>query len=417
MNIETNRREFMKAAAIVIGAAEWTGSSFAANAADTGSRAPAGTSKPDAGSETPKSSGEVPLAPPDKQPPNLPVPEPAPRKIGWAIVGLGELALEEVMPAFLETRLSKPVALVSGHPEKARKIAEAYGVKPEAIYNYENYDQLAQNKEVEVIYIILPNSMHAEFTIRGLRAGKHVLCEKPMAPSVEECEQMIAVSKETGKKLMIAYRLHYEPMNLTVAELLRKQTFGPVKTLSSSNCQNTPAPNIRLSKKLGGGPIGDIGIYSINTARMILGEEPVEVSAMFHQPKDNPRFREVPESATFTLRFPSGVLAHCDCSFNSTESRRYRVHCEKGFVEMDPAFSYRGLRLRVKQGESKGGTPQLAEWNVKEVNQFAAEMDHFSECVLQDKLPRTPGEEGLQDMRIIAAIEEAARTGQTVRIG
>ena len=321
------------------------------------------------------------------------------------------------MPAFREARLSRPVALVSGHPEKARKVAEVYGISAEAIYGYDNFDRLADNKEVEVVYVILPNSMHAEFTIRGLRAGKHVLCEKPMAPTVEECERMIAASKETSKKLMIAYRLHYEPMNLTVAELLRKQAFGEVKTLSPSNCQDVKAPNIRLSAALGGGPVGDVGIYSINTTRMILGEEPVEVSAMAHQPKDDPRFREVPESVSFTMRFPSGVLAHCDCSFGSAESRRYRVHCAKGFVEMDPAFSYRGLRLRVKQGDSKESNAQLSEWQIQEVNQFTAEMDHFSECVLHDKAPRTPGEEGLADMRIISAIEEAARTGQTVEIG
>lgn len=412
MNITTNRREFVKTAALT-GAAAFASARIVASAAESAAGDPA---RPSGGEPPAEPNQPVPLAPPDKQPPKLPVPEPVPRKVGWAVVGLGELALEEVMPAFREARLSRPVALVSGHPDKARKVAEVYGVSPDAIYSYDNFDKLADNKEVEIVYVILPNSMHAEFTIRGLRAGKHVLCEKPMAPAVEECERMIAASKETGKKLMIAYRLHYEPMNLTAAELIQKKTFGEVKTLSSSNCQDVKAPNIRLSAALGGGPVGDVGIYSINTARMILGEEPVEVSAMAHQPKDDPRFREVPESVAFTLRFPSGVLAHCDCSFGSTESRRYRVHCAKGFVEMDPAFSYRGLRLRVKHGESKQSKAQLCEWQIQEVNQFAAEMDHFSECVLQDKAPRTPGEEGLADMRIIAAIDEAARTGRTVKI-
>jgi predicted dehydrogenase len=408
MNTQTNRRDFMKVA-VLGGAATLAGVRLARAAEQSAD----GTilNREETPTEQP-----VPLAPPEKQQPKLPISEPAARKVGWAVVGLGQLALEEVMPAFREARLSRPVALVSGHPDKARKVAEAYGINHGSIYGYDNFDTLSENKEVEVIYIILPNSMHAEFTIRGLRAGKHVLCEKPMAGNVDECERMIAASEETGKRLMIAYRLHFEPMTLTVADLLKKQAFGTVKTLSSSNCQYVQAPNIRLSKELAGGPLGDVGIYSINTARMVLGEEPIEVTAMLHQPKDDPRFREVPESAAFTLRFPSGTLAHCDCSFSSIESRRYRVHCVKGFIEMDPAFSYRGLRLRVKQGESQQNNEQLAEWHIEEVNQFAAEMDHFSGCVLQDETPRTAGKEGLADVRIIAAIEEAARTGQTVKI-
>jgi predicted dehydrogenase len=186
--------------------------------------------------------------------------------------------------------------------------------------------------------------------------------------------------------------------------------------LTSSNCQNVKAPNIRLSSELAGGPLGDIGIYSINAARYVIGEEPVEVAAFGHQPDDDERFREVPESVGFIMRYPSGVIAQCDCSFGSSESRRYRIHCAEGFIEMDPAFSYRGLRLRVKHGESTSGATQLAEINIDPVNHFAAEMDHFSECIIHDTEPRTPAEMGLADLRIIAALEESMRTGQKVRI-
>lgn len=351
-----------------------------------------------------------PLAPPDKQPEDLKLPEAPQRKIGWAVVGLGQLALEEVMPAFAEARLSKPVALVSGHPDKAKKVAAAYGVNPKAIYNYDNYDKMVDDPNIEVIYIILPNSMHAEFTIRGLKAGKHVLCEKPMAINSAECEKMIAASREAKRKLMIAYRLHYEPMNRKVMELCREKKFGAIQSISSSNCQQVKAPNIRLSKKLAGGPLGDIGIYSINATRYITGQEPTEVTAVSHQPKDDFRFREVPSGLAFTLRFPDGTLACCDCSFSSAVSRRYRVHCASGVIEMDPAFSYNGLRLFT---ESKGNREEL---RIREVNQFAAEMDHFSSCILNDRNPRTPGAEGLADMRIIEAIEEAARSGKTTKV-
>jgi predicted dehydrogenase len=354
---------------------------------------------------------QIPLAPPDKQPPNLAVPEASERTVGWAIVGLGELALGEVMPAFGECRLSKPVALVSGHRDKAEKVARAYGIEPANIYDYENYDRLRDNPDVQAIYIVLPNSMHAEYTIRGARAGKHVLCEKPMAANVAECEQMIAAAREAQRKLMIAYRLRYEPFNMKAIEICQKQELGPIQMISASHGQNVAAPNIRLSRDLAGGPLGDVGVYCLNAARYLTGEEPIEVSAMSHQPKDDPRFREVPASVVWTMRFKSGVLAHCDCGFNVGESRRYRVLCQDGYLDMDPAFSYRGLKLRTRRGQ------QTTEHELEPANHFAAEMEHFSECVLQNQNPRTPGEEGLADMRVMAAIEESAAAGHAVKLG
>ena len=258
---------------------------------------------------------EPPLAPPDKQPPLVKVPEPPAKTIGYAIVGLGQLALEEVMPGFAEAKISRPVALVSGHPEKAKKVAATYHIDPKNIYSYETFEKLADNPAVDVIYIILPNSMHAEFTIRGLKAGKHVLCEKPMATSAAECMQMIEASKAAQKKLMIAYRLRHEPFNMTAIDICRKGDIGKLKTITASNCQDTPAPNIRLSKALGGGPLQDVGVYCINAFRYLSGEEPIEVSAFACQPKDVARFREVPESVTFSLRFPSGLIGEWGLQF------------------------------------------------------------------------------------------------------
>lgn len=353
---------------------------------------------------------DVPLAPPDRQPPKLEVPETPKKTVGWAIVGLGELALGEIMPAFGRCKLSKPTALVSGHPEKAEKVAKAYGIKASSIYNYENYDKLADNPDVQAIFIVLPNSMHAEYTIRGFKAGKHVLCEKPMATSVAECEQMIAAGKAAQKQLMIAYRLRYEPFNMTAIDMCRNEKLGKIQTISASNNQVVQAPNIRLSQELGGGPLGDIGLYCLNATRYLTGLEPVEVSAYSHQPKDDPRFREVPASMVFTMRFPSGVIVTCDCSFNVSPNRRFRVHCDKGFINLDEAFSYRGQVMTI--GE-KGKKSQLT---LTPVNHFAAEMEHFSECVLQNKTPITPGEEGLADHRVMAAIEESARTGKSVSL-
>lgn len=358
----------------------------------------------------------VALAPPQKQPEGLKIPVKAPKQAGWAIVGLGELALNEVMPAFAECELSKPVALVSGHPDKARKVADYYGIEQDAIYNYDNYDKLAEDKRVDIIYIILPNSMHAEYTIRGLKAGKHVLCEKPMSVTVEESEKMVAAAKEADRKLMVAYRLHYEPFNQRAMELCRSGQLGKIRTFASTNGQNVKAPNIRLSGELGGGPLGDVGVYSINAARYTIGEEPVEVFATAQQPKDDPRFREVPEGVAFTMRYPSGVLAHCDCSFGMAESRFYEVHGTKASLRMQPAFSYRGLRLHLREGDPKGGTAEEQELLLQAKNHFTQEMDHFSQVVLNGETCRTPGEMGLADMRIVKALEKSIATGAPVKL-
>ncbi|AKT44138.1 Gfo/Idh/MocA family protein [Chondromyces crocatus] len=351
-----------------------------------------------------------PVEPPNAQSPDAEVPR-ATKKLGWAIVGLGKLALEEVLPAFGVAKHARLAALVSGHQDKALQVAEAYGLDPKNVYGYEMFDTIEDNPAVDIVYVILPNSMHAEYTIRGFRAGKHVLCEKPMAPTTDECTRMIAAAKRAGKKLMVAYRLRYEPINQKVIEMCRSKELGPLRTFEASHVQVTRAPNIRLSSKLAGGPLGDIGIYCINAARYVAGEEPVEVTAMMHQPHDDGNFREVPAGYAFTMRFPSGMLAHCDCHFAAAKSARYRVHCADGYIDVDPAFTYEGLELRVNR---EAGTTRL---QVEPVNQFAAEMDHFSLAVMNDTAPLTPGEEGLADVRVIKAIEEAARSGRTVKIG
>ena len=353
---------------------------------------------------------EKPLAPTDKQSHDATMPAPPQKKAGWAIVGLGKLALEQVLPAFARAHRSQPVALVSGHAEKAKQVAASFEIDPKAIYSYDNYDGLKDNPAVDVVYIILPNSMHAEYTVRALKAGKHVLCEKPMASDVAECEQMIAAAKTAKRKLMIAYRLRYEPFHITAIEACRKGTLGKLKVITATNSQIVQAPNIRLSKTLAGGPVGDVGIYCLNAARYLTGEEPTEVTAIAHQPKDDPRFREVPESVAFTLRFPSGVIANLDCSFGTAETRLCRIIGTEGILNLDNAFAYRGQRFTVQTAKQK------AEVKIAEVDHFAAEMDYFSECVLDGKQLRTPGEEGLADMRVIAAIAESIKTGKAVKI-
>jgi predicted dehydrogenase len=352
----------------------------------------------------------VPLAPPDRQPANLRVPGPPGKKAGYAIVGLGSLALNQILPAFYESQRCAPTALVSGHRDKAEKVAAHYGIDPKNIYNYDNYDSIKDNQSVDAIYIVLPNSMHAEYTIRGLKAGKHVLCEKPMADSVEECQQMIDAGKQANRKLMVAYRLHFEPYNQTMIEMSRKQAYGPVRVITAENLQNTRAPNIRLSKALGGGPLGDVGVYCINAARYITGDDPVEVSAMSWTDPNDERFREVPTTVTALLRFNSGVLAQFTCGFGQASSKRYRVTCTDGYYELESAFGYSGQKLLIRKGNDEDHLTLPA------VNHFARQMDHFAECIEKDTQAWTPGEEGLADQRVMAAIERAVAEGRVVRV-
>lgn len=361
-----------------------------------------------------RSAAGAPLSKPEERTDAVKAGDTPGKKAGWAIVGLGQLSLEEILPAFAGCKRSKPVALVSGHRDKALDVAREYDIAENAIYDYENFNRIADDPRIEVVYIVLPNSMHAEFTSRALRAGKHVLCEKPMAVTVDEGLAMDVAARETGKKLGIAYRLYYEPMNRKVMDWCREKRFGRVKAFTSSNCQTVEAPNIRLSGKLGGGPLGDVGIYSINAARYVLSEEPAEVTAYACKPEDDPRFSEVPESVTFVMRYPSGAVASCLCSFGVSESRQYRVHCEKGFIDMDPAFSYRGLRLRTNRKD--GEVAESADIVIKPVNQFTREMDGFSAAVLDDSEVITPASMGIADMRILAAINESIQSGATVGV-
>jgi predicted dehydrogenase len=352
-----------------------------------------------------------PLAPPDKQPPKLEVPPGNVRKARWAIVGLGQLALEEVMPAFGLCRQSIPTALVSGHPEKAQKVADTYGVDRKHLYTYDTFDKIANDDQIDIVYVILPNHMHAEYTIRALKAGKHVLCEKPLSATVEEARDMCAVAKQTGKKLMAAYRLRYEPFTQTAIGLVREQKkLGKPKLITAMNSQMTKAPNIRLSKQTAGGPVMDVGVYCIQAARYMTGEEPYEVMAMLHKPDDDPNFREVAESYSWLMKFPSGVVADCSCGLGTSVSRMLRVACSDGVLHMNNAFAYRNQELLTTQGD------QQSKHQIEPVDHFAAEMDYFSDCVLNDKQVLTPGEDGLADMIVIDAVHRSADTRSIVAI-
>ncbi|MBD2714885.1 Gfo/Idh/MocA family oxidoreductase [Microvirga sp. STR05] len=345
-----------------------------------------------------------------------PTPLPPDKRVGYALVGLGHLTLEELLPAFGACKKSKPVALVSGSPEKLKKVAQQYGIKPESCYSYQDYDKLRDNPEVQVIYIVLPNSMHAEYTIRGAQAGKHILCEKPMANSVQECQAMIDACKKANRKLMIAYRIQYEPYNREVRKMMRANKFGPVKYIQAQNSQSSANPDHWRHKKAlaGGGALPDIGLYCLNTSRFLLGTEPTEVSGYMHSTPGNPLFKEVEELMSWQMRFPGGITVDSITHYNTHDSRFYRVSAERGWVHLNNAYTYQGQQLQTSHAE--GPAKLQNQITIPAKNQFAAEMDHFSECVLDDKQPHTPGEEGLQDQRIMEAIYQSAREGRPVKL-
>jgi len=342
----------------------------------------------------------------------LVVPNPPGKKMGWAIVGLGSLSIYEILPAFAKCEKSKPVAFVSGHPDKANKLAERYGINPKNIYNYQNYDSIKNNPEVEIIYIVLPNGMHTEYTVRGFQAGKHVLTEKPMANTPADCQKMIDAGRAADKKLMVAYRCRYEPFNQEAIRICRSGEIGSIQAvLTNAGWRVTNPDQWRLKKDLaGGGSLMDIGIYALNGARYLTGEEPTEINAMSYTTPNDPRFKEVEENIYFQMRFPSGALANCTSSYGYFHTSCFRVIGTKGWLEMDPATWYNGLRLKV--GDDNG----ITEKELPTRDHFALEMDHMSQCVMENKEPLTSGQEGLRDISLMMAIYESARTGKTVKV-
>ena len=406
------------------------GAGLAALSASTAFAAPAKSASQPKWPEPPKSP-DAPAGKGEKLPPlhasseqqrgENTVPLPPDKRVGFALVGLGRLTLEELLPAIIQSKMCKPTALVSGDREKARRVAKQYGIPESGVYTYEEFDRIKDNKEVQVVYIVLPNSMHKEFTLRAAKAGKHVLCEKPMAMNAKEAEEMVQGCKAAGVKLMIAYRQQYEPMNRWIRQLVREKTFGAVKLFEANNSQMQEGQKggkqqwRHIKSMAGGGALPDIGLYCLNGVRFLTGEEPYEVMALEHSTPKDPRFTEVEETMTWMMRFPSGLVAMCATCYGGHETKRYRFTAEQGWFGMEPAFAYHGLKMEVSY--AMGGPIEHRENpSLPEKNQFTLEMDHMADCVLNNKEPHTPGEEGLQDHRIMDAIYESARSKKPVAL-
>ena len=327
------------------------------------------------------------------------------RQIRYAVVGLGHIAQVAVLPAFSNARRnSRLAALVSGDPVKRDTLGRQYSV--ERTCGYDGFDALCRSGEIDAVYLCLPNSLHCEYSVRAARAGIHVLCEKPMAVTEEECERMAAAAREARVKLMVAYRLHFERTNLEAVEIARSGRLGELREFSSFFAMHVAENNIRVRKETGGGVLYDIGIYCINAARSLFRDEPVEARALTAG-----RAGEVEQSVGALLRFPDDRVASFVCSFGSAKVSQYRLSGTKGDLQLDPAYEYAGaLRYRLTlNGESR-------ERRFARRDQFAPELLYFSDCLFHNRDPEPSAEEGLADVRVIRALYKSAESGRAVEL-
>ncbi|MBA3445866.1 MAG: Gfo/Idh/MocA family oxidoreductase [Gemmatimonadales bacterium] len=331
-------------------------------------------------------------------------------KIRYGVVGLGHIAQMAVLPAFAHAENSELVALISDDPEKLEKLGRRYKVK--AQFSYQQFDECLESGILDAVYIALPNHLHREYTERAARAGVHVLCEKPMAVTEEDCLAMIRVAEENGVTLMVAYRLHFEEANLKAIDLVQGGRLGQARLFDSVFTMQVKEGDIRLNpRELGGGPLYDIGIYCINAVRNLFGAEPMEVFG-FSANNGDPRFQQCEEVTSAILRFPGRErLASFTCSFNGADVSTYRVVGTKGELVLDPAYEYDGeLKHRLTIDGRK------REKTFSKRDQFAPELMSFSECILTGAAPEPSGWEGLADVRVIRALYRSADSGQPVSL-
>lgn len=340
------------------------------------------------------------------------------KKINIALCGLGNYAA--MLASGIEvSEYCNLAGIVTGSPEKAIKWKAKYNIPDKNSYNYQNFDEVINNKDIDLVYVVLPNGLHKDFVIRSAKAGKNVITEKPMSISVADCEEMIKACDENNVQLAVGYRLHYEPTHLEMKRLGQEKVFGQVRFIEASLGYKTydtldkttivdKQKDWRLNKKLsGGGPLMDLGIYCIQASRYVLGEEPIAVTAQFGTINNKDRFSETEETISWQMEFPSGAIANCNtsCGFNID---RFYASADEGSFELSPALSY---------GPFVGKTSEK-ELKFPVINQQKTQLDEICKLLLENKkLPNhITGEEGLKDVRIINAIYKSAKTGKKITI-
>ncbi|WOK05239.1 Gfo/Idh/MocA family oxidoreductase [Imperialibacter roseus] len=324
------------------------------------------------------------------------------KKLGIALVGLGYYAKNLLAPALEKTGECYLAGIVTGTPSKIPEWKEKYNIADKNVYSYDTFDKIKDNPDIDIIYVVLPNSMHKEYTIRAAKAGKHVICEKPMALNPAECREMIAACDKAKVKLAIGYRLHSEPHTQEIMRLKREKDFGAVKLVEAADGFKIGDPTQwRLKKALaGGGAMYDVGVYCINGARYATGEQPIAVTAQEYK-TDPVKFKEVDETITWQMEFSSGAVATCTTTYAASTERLY-VAYEKGWAELRPAFGYGPIKGKTNKGEM----------DIPHTIHQALQMDDFSRCVKENKESPVNGYEGLKDLLVVEAIYKSIGSGK-----
>jgi glucose-fructose oxidoreductase len=327
-------------------------------------------------------------------------------KLGIALVGLGYYSTDLLAPALQTTEKCYLAGIVTGSPEKAEKWKQKYNIPDKNIYNYQNFDSIANNLDIDIVYVVLPPSMHKEYTIRAAKAGKHVFCEKPMAPSVNDCMAMIKVCKDNKVNLAIGYRCQHDPNTQEYMRITKEKLYGKVKMVAcGAGYFDARTTHWKQNKALGGGVMGDMGVYALQGARLATGEEPIAVTAQASTTRPE-IYKEVEETMMFQLQFPSGALAACHTSFG-INMNYLQVNYEKGWLKMEPFSAYSGNKGSYSNG--------IIDFPLK--SQQAKQLDEDCMALINSTQLIAPGEEGLRDIKVVEAIYKAAQNGGTVKIG
>lgn len=324
-------------------------------------------------------------------------------RLGVALVGLGYYSTDLLAPALQLTQHCRLAGIVTGSAEKAERWKKQHNLADKNIYNYDNFDKIADNPDIDVVYVVLPPVLHKEFTVRAANAGKHVWCEKPMAMTAAECEAMIKACADNKVKLAIGYRMQHEPNTQEIIGYGRNKTFGKVKMISvAAGYFDGRTDHWKQKRSMGGGAMFDMGVYSLNAARYVAGEEPLAVLAQEKTARPE-IYTQADETTIFQLEFPSGALANCATSLGMNMNYLH-VTAEQGWYKLEPFQSYSGI-----QGSSSKGT-----LNLKIPNQQAKQMDDDALAILNNTALIVPGEEGWRDIKVVEAIHRSATEGKRI---
>jgi predicted dehydrogenase len=329
-------------------------------------------------------------------------------KLGVALCGLGSLSTHQLAPALQKSQHCRLAGVVSGRASAAAEWRKKYDLPARSVYTYDTMHRMAENDDIDIVYVVTPNALHLEHASAAAKAGKHVYCEKPLEISVERCQQMIDACKAANRMLGTAYRCRFEPHHLECIRIAREQELGAVRIIEAGFGIDVGRPDQwRLQHALsGGGALMDVGVYALQATRYLMGEEPVLVTAT--ETKTDPvKFKEVDETVAWTATFPSGGMAYCTASFKVGGINQFRASSDRGWFKLEPAYNYGGIRGLRSDGKAL---------SFPQIDMFAAQLDDFARCITEQRPSIVPGEEGLRDVRIMTAIYESIRTGRAVKL-